>query len=76
MNKPKLMLEKLTEYNDKMQTMSKKYNNEPAGGYAVVFQIEDNEEVIMGQYKFPEGSYSIISIIRGYIHWKYTPKEI
>ena len=74
MNNPKSMLEKLTNYNNKMQTMSRNHNKQNAGGYAVVFQIDD-EEVIEGKYIFPEGIYTIISINKRFIHWKYTPRK-
>ena len=66
----KSMLEKLTNYYDKMLKMK----DGGDAGYAVVFIREDMNEVIMPSYDFPKGIYTIISICGDGIHWKYNPK--
>ena len=69
MEKVKSMLEKLTNYYDKMQEMDN-------GGYVVVLGME-KREVIKGKYEFEKGVFSIRNITpnRKFIHWKYDPKN-
>ena len=67
------MLEKLTKRYALMEEFQPKEPKSHAS-YACCFIRDDLNEVIMGEYEFPRGTFRIWSLCRDGIHFKYEPK--